>query len=132
MQRFEDAAAKHAAPEPARSHFRAFCFQHDVEALVLATPTVLRDRLRTQDKIEGQWRKPVETQNGDQPPKRVVEALFTRYGKKTKYRDTVDLPWLLERADLSLLEQACSQEFAPFSRFLRERVAPPLSTPASQ
>lgn len=124
-RRFEQAAAKYGVQEPARSHFRAFCFQHDVEALVLAIPTVLRERLRTRDAIEGQWRKPVETQNGDRPPKRVVEDLFTRYGTKTKYRDTVDLPWLLERAELSAIEQACPQQFAPFARFLRERVAPP-------
>lgn len=124
-QRFEQAAAKHGVQEPARSQFRAFCFQHDVEALLLAMPAVLRERLRTRDGIEGQWRKPVETQNGDRPPKRVIEDLFTRYGKKTKYRDTVDLPWLLERADLAALEQACPQQFAPFARFLRERVAPP-------
>lgn len=124
-QRFEQAAARDGVQQLARSHFRAFCFQHDVEALVLAIPTVLRERLRTRDAIEGQWRKPVETQNGDRPPKRVVENLFTRYGTKTKYRDTVDLPWLLERADLSAIEQACPQQFAPLARFLRERVAPP-------
>lgn len=121
-QRFERAATRHGLPASAMSHFRAFCFQHDVEALVLAAPTALRERLRTQDRIESQWRKPVETQNGDQPPKRVVEALFTRYGTRTRYRDTVDLPWLLERADLAALQQACPQQFEPFAAFLRERI----------
>jgi hypothetical protein len=121
-RRFEDAAARLGVPAPAMSHFRAFCFQHDVEALVLAAPTVLRERLGTRDAIEGQWRRPVETQNGDRPPKRVVEALFTRYGNRTRYRDTLDLPWLLERADLAALEQACPQQFAPFAAFLRERI----------
>lgn len=121
-QRFERTAARHGVPAPAWSHFRAFCFQHDVEALALAAPAVLRERLRTRDAIESHWRKPVETQNGEQPPKRVLEALFTRYGKKTKYRDTVDLPWLLERVELPALEQACPQQFAPFAAFLRERL----------
>jgi Domain of unknown function (DUF4276) len=121
-QCFERAADRHGLSAPARSHFRAFCFQYDVEALVLAAPTVLRERLRTRDAIDSHWRRPVETQNGDQPPKRVVEALFTRYGTRTRYRDTVDLPWLLERVDLPALEQACPRQFAPFSVFLRERI----------
>jgi hypothetical protein len=121
-QRFGDAAVKYRVPDLGRTRFRAFCLQHDVEALVLAAPTVLRERLRTRDAIEGHWRKPVETQNGDQPPKRVVEALFTRYGNRTRYRDTLDLPWLLERADLPALEQACPQQFALLAAFLRERI----------
>jgi predicted ATPase len=37
-----------------------------------------------------------------------LEALFSRYGKKTKYRDTVDLPWLLER-----VEAVCSRTGMP-------------------
>lgn len=123
-ERFARAAGKHQVPEEARSHFRAFCFQHDVEALVLAAPEVLKRRLGTTDHIERQWRKPVETQNDDQPPKRIVEALFRKYRKKSKYIDTTDLPWIPERAELRAIERVCPRELAPFAELLRQLAAP--------
>lgn len=122
-QYFARAADRHQVPEQARAHFRAFCFQHDVEALALAARDALAQRLGTRERIESQWRKPVETQNDDQPPKKVIEALFRKYRKKSKYIDTTDLPWILERADLRALERACPGEFAPFARLLRELAA---------
>lgn len=42
------------------------------------------------------WRHPVEDQNQDHPPKRVVEALYmTKKGRA--YRDTTDAPAVLRK-----------------------------------
>lgn len=55
--------------------------------------------------------------------KRVVEDLFNRYRKKPGYVDTTDAPWILERASLDAVEQACPQRFAPFVADLRAAIA---------
>jgi hypothetical protein len=61
----------------------------------------------------------VEEQNDEHPPKSVVEGLFRRYRPKPGYVDTIDAPWILERAELSAIEKACPQCFAPFVADLR-------------
>jgi hypothetical protein len=94
------------------------CLKHDLEALLLAAPAVLRDRLKTTDALLG-WRRPVEDQNDDKPPKRIVEDLFRKYRRKGEYVDTVDAVWILERANLEDVVTACQQHFAPFVRELR-------------
>jgi len=72
--------------------------------------------------LRNAWRKPVEDQNDEKPPKRIVEALFKKYRKKPSYIETSDAPWILERADLSAIEQACSQQFATLVGDLRSIV----------
>lgn len=64
----------------------------------------------------------IADQNGNEPPKRVVQKLFTKYLER-KYQETVDAKWILERADLAAVEAACSQHFKPFVQELREIVA---------
>jgi len=59
-------------------------------------------------------------QNDDQPPKRVIEALFKKYRHKPDYIETVDAPWILERASLDTVLARCSQCFAPFVNELRQ------------
>ena len=86
----------------------------DLEGLLLAAPDALKQRLRTTDALNDHWRKPVEDQNDDKPPKRVVEALFNKYRKKPRYSDTTDAPWILQRAQLDAIVAACPQCFAPF------------------
>lgn len=110
MDRFTERAA--GLPAAVRDHFWVHCLKHDLEVLLLASPEALRQRLKTQDQLKGAWRQPVEDQNGEQPPKRVVERLFDKYRKKPVYQDTVDAPWILERAKLEEVRKACPQCFA--------------------
>ena len=56
--------------------------------------------------------KPVENQDHDQPPKRIIENLFKECGKK--YKDTIDAPNILENSDYKKLSDICSQNFKPF------------------
>ena len=117
--RFLSRAEKVGVPLPAHTHFRVHCLQHDLEALLLAVPDALRQRLGTTDALHGHWRQPVENQNDHRPPKRVVEELFARYRRKPKYTDTVDAPWILKKATLAAVVAACPQRFAPFVAELR-------------
>jgi hypothetical protein len=97
------------------SRFRAFCFKHDLEALLLAAEDALRRRIgaRTLQRI---WKLPVEDQDHDVPPKRKVETLFARNNKK--YVDTVDAPLILSSQDYDAIADLCPQCFKPFVEFL--------------
>ncbi len=130
QKRFAAHAQELAVPEPARGHFRAHCFKHDLEALVLAAPEQLKQRLKTTDALRGRWRLPVENQNDTKPPKYVVKELFNQY-KKRAYDDTTDAPWILERASLAEIERACPQNFGPFVGELRALAEKRLEPPAS-
>lgn len=121
--RLEARAEKLGLPAEAHERFRVHCLKHDLEVLLLAAPEPLRHRLGTSDQLKKAWRKPVEDQDDDHPPKRVVEALFKKYRKKPGYVDTTDAPWILERADLESIETACPQQFRPFAQELRRLVA---------
>lgn len=115
--RFSTHADQLNLPAEARTHFRTHCLKHDLEALLLAASGPLRERLHTGDSLDGRWRKPVEDQDDDKPPKRVIEALFKRYCKRD-YVGTVDAPWILQRAVLDDVLRACGQ-FALFVNDLR-------------
>jgi hypothetical protein len=117
--RFTARADKVDLVEEARGHFRVHCLKHDLEALLLAAPDELRQRLKTKDALRDQWRQRVEDQNDKRPPKRVVEELFKKYREKPGYVDTSDAVWILERAKLEVIEAACDQHFGPFVRELR-------------
>lgn len=119
LNRFAQRAGKVGLPDNVRVRFRVHCLKHDLEALLLAARDQLRERLETSDELSRAWRNPVEDQNDHKPPKRVVVDLFDKYRKKPGYVDTVDAPWILERASLPALEAACPQRFAPFVRELR-------------
>lgn len=112
--RFHARAERVGVPAKARDHFRVHCLKHDLEGLILAAPDALKQRLGTTDGLSSHWRKPVEDQDDDRPPKRVVEALFDKYRRKPKYTDTIDAPWILKRAPLETVIAACPQRFAPF------------------
>lgn len=122
QSRFVARANKLNLAEPARARFRVHCLKHDLEALLLAAPDELRQRLRTRDQLKNAWRKPVEDQNDHRPPKRLVEDLFKKYRKKPGYVETSDAPWILGRADLASIEAACPQRFRPFVQELRDVV----------
>lgn len=92
-------------------HFLVHCFKHDLESLVLASEDALLSRLGKR-KFSLSWRTPVEDQNQDRPPKRIVEELFVASGMR--YIGTSDVPWILERSSLQYLMARCSQNFKPF------------------
>ena len=121
-ERFAREARRHRVTAQAQGHFRVHCLKHDLEVLLLASPDQLRQRLGT-DHALGQWRLPVENQNDQQPPKRVVEALFKKYRPKPGYVETVDAPWILERASLEAVVASCPQNIAPFVAELQRIIA---------
>jgi hypothetical protein len=98
-----------------RKRFRVFCFKHDLEALILAAKDALQKRLGTKD-LKTSWRVPVENQNHDHPPKRVVESLFKQFDKS--YQDTIDAPSIMGNSDYRQIAKECPQCFAPFVQFL--------------
>lgn len=98
-----------------RERFKVFCFKYDLEALLLAAKEALEVRLEV-DSLTPIWIIPVEDQNHDQPPKRIVENLFEKYDKR--YIDTVDAPLMLGLADYWEIAEACPQCFKPFVDFL--------------
>jgi hypothetical protein len=62
------------------------------------------------------WKIPVEDQNHDNPPKRIVETVFRQYGKH--YHETVDAPMILAAASYVQIADRCPQCFKPFVDFL--------------
>ncbi len=91
----------HGIQSQLSSYLDRFCpsaLKHDLEMTLLAAKTQLRAFLGTTDELVNKWVHPVENQNQQSPPKRVVEGLFMTY-KKRAYRDTVDAPAVLRRVD---------------------------------
>jgi len=99
------------------SRFMVFCFKYDLEALILASPKALADRLDIPE-VKTQWKLPVEDQNNERPPKRVVEDIFSTYHRT--YVDTVDAPAILNKVMYRELAQRCSQHFKPLIDFLEQ------------
>jgi hypothetical protein len=94
-----------------KDRFLVHCFKYDLEALLLASEKILLERLNV-SRFSRKWTRPVENQDHEHPPKRIVEGLFRDCGKK--YKDTVDAPWILERTDYNELKDLCGQNFKPF------------------
>ncbi len=101
------------------ARFRVFCFKHDLEALVLAAEDGLRSRLGITS-LACTWTIPVEDQDMDTPPKRIVEDLFRRH--RDSYQDTVDAPLILGAVPYATIIQACPQCFGPFVAFLESLI----------
>ncbi len=116
-RRFDRELQSKHCDEGLKKRFRVHCFKHDLEALVLASEDILMKRLGT-EKFSRAWTIPVENQNHNQPPKRIVEALFSDIGMK--YKDTADVPWILERSDCNDLKRKCAQNFGLFLNNLLE------------
>ncbi len=98
-----------------KDRFRVHCFKHDLEALILAAGDALKKRLETAS-IKITWKIPVEDQNHDSPPKRIVEELFKNRGKN--YRSAIDAPIILSDCKYQEIADQCSQCFKPFIEFL--------------
>ena len=84
-------------PDLYMDRFFASALKHDLEVLLLAAESQLKNRLQTGK--SGQWIKPPENQNQNKPPKRIVEQLFLR-DRKRAYRETIDGPAILRDANL--------------------------------
>ncbi len=77
--------------------FLPSALKHDLEMLLLAAQDQLRSYLGTPDRL-GNWRNPVEDQNQNHPPKRIVEELFrTKSRTRHAYRDTKDASAVLQK-----------------------------------
>lgn len=117
LENFENALRSKASKVDTRlqDRFRVFCFKHDLEALVLASEIALRDRLGLKT-LPCTWQIPVEDQDHDRPPKRIVEELFQQHGKR--YQGTVDAPLILGATGYEDVADRCQQCFKPFVDFL--------------
>lgn len=118
LERFRKESEARGMSAEIQARFHVHCLKHDLEALILSVPELLRQRLGTSDAL-GKWRHPVEDQNDSEPPKVVVERLFRKYKPRAGYTETLDAPWILGRARLEDIEAACQQCFAPFIADLR-------------
>lgn len=95
--------------------FLVFCFKHDLEALILAAEEQLASRLGVPS-VTCTWIKPVEDQDHNYPPKRVVEQIFSQHGNR--YQDTIDAPIILGAASYTVIADRCPQCFKPFIEYL--------------
>jgi hypothetical protein len=82
---------------------------HDLEVLLLAAEEQLMERCRL---TAAGWTKPVEQQNQDDPPKRVVQRLIPHY------EPGVDGPSILAGADYRVIASRCPNGFGRFVAFL--------------
>jgi hypothetical protein len=98
-----------------KERFKIFCFKHDLEALILAAETELSSILNV-DALPRTWIIPVEDQNHDVPPKRIVEEIFRTDGKS--YDGKIDTPLILGLANYQEIAERCPQAFKPFVEFL--------------
>jgi hypothetical protein len=110
-RKFSEEVQRKGCGDRLADRFFVHCFKYDLEALILASEEPLLARLE-RSKFSQSWAKPVENQNHDKPPKRILEALFSDAGKK--YKDTADVPWILKRSRCQDLVNKCQQNFKPF------------------
>jgi hypothetical protein len=110
-KRFHDELSRKKCDSRLADRFFVHCFKYDLESLILASEEALLSRLK-KDKFSQSWANPVEDQNHNNPPKRIVEALFR--DADMKYKDTADVPWILKRSNRRDLIKKCPQNFRPF------------------
>jgi hypothetical protein len=105
----ESASRKHGWDDRYAERFRVFCLIHDLEVLLLAAEEQLMARCGL---TAVTWTKPVEEQNQENPPKRIVEKLIRHYNA------TVDGPLILANADYRVIAKRCPNGFGRFVAFL--------------
>ena len=112
--------------------FLPSALKHDLEMLLLAAQDQLRSYLGTSDRL-GNWRNPVEDQNQNHPPKRIVEELFrTKSRTRRAYRDTIDASAvLLNVTDIkTIIYNATNQIKCPVFQALLDWIGEKTSIPA--
>jgi len=110
-KRFESEIKRKNCDDRLKDRFFIHCFKYDLESLLLASENILLQRLG-KNALSRSWTIPVEDQDHNNPPKRIVETLFINAGMK--YKDTSDVPWILKRSDYKELTNKCPQNFKPF------------------
>lgn len=112
--RFRSALRSKASEDAqAAARFQVFCLIHDLEVLLLAADEQLMDDRGIDAPA---WITPVEKQDHDVPPKRVIERLFARTNQS--YQATVDGPRILASADYQTVAARCPSGFGEFVDFL--------------
>ena len=114
--------------------FLPSALKHDLEMLLLAAHEELRAYLRTSERL-GNWRNPVEDQNQNQPPKRIVEDLFrTKSEARRAYRDTKDASAILRNVtDIrTIIYSASNQIKCPVFKDLLDWIGEKTGIPAYQ
>ena len=118
MENFSQALQKKGIQdERLKARFKVFCFKYEMEALILAAESALRDKLGVTD-LEVTWTIPVEDQNHDRPPSKIVEQLFLNSGKK--YNKKVDPQLILRNTSYQEITDKCTQCFKPFVKFIED------------
>ena len=107
--RFLDALHR-SGGKRAADRFRVFCLIHDLEVLLLAAEESF---MAFCGLSRPRWVKPVEEQDHQTPPKRIVEELIPRY------QATVDGPLVLAAADYRVIAERCPTGFGKFVEFLQ-------------
>ena len=110
-KRFDVERRRKGCDQDLANRFFIHCFKYDLESLILASEEALLSRLKKPD-FSMRWANSVENQNHKTPPKRIVEAIFRDAGMR--YRDTVDVPWVLKRSCYKELMKKCPQNFKLF------------------
>ncbi len=112
--------------------FLPSALKHDLEMLLLAAQRELRLFLGTPDRL-GKWRSPVEDQNQERPPKRIVEELFrTKSKAKRAYRETKDASAILRNVtDIrTIIYDASNQIKCPVFKALLDWIGERTGIPA--
>ena len=115
---FQALQKKGIQDERLKERFKVFCFKYEMEALILAAESALLGKLgklkfTSQDVT---WTRPVEGQNQDRPPSKIVEQLFQDSGKK--YDKRVDPQLILGKTSYQEIAEKCPQCFKPFVEFI--------------
>lgn len=82
----------------AMSRFYPSALKYDLEMLLLGAWERLAEQLGQPLNPAAHWRRPVEDQDQDRPPKRIVEELFLARTHRA-YRDTTHAPAVLRRVE---------------------------------
>ncbi|MEG4169398.1 MULTISPECIES: DUF4276 family protein [unclassified Microcoleus] len=116
MENFYQALQKKGIQdERLKERFKVFCFKYEMEALILAAESALRGKLGVTS-LAVTWTIPVEDQNHDRPPSKIVDQLFRDSGKK--YDKRVDPQLILGKTWYQEIAEKCPQCFKPFVEFI--------------
>lgn len=118
MKNFSQALQKKGIQdERLKERFKVFCFKYEMEALILGAELALQSKLGVTS-LAVTWTIPVEDQNHDRPPSKIVEQLFRASGKG--YKKTVDAKLILGNTSYQELAEKCPQCFKPFVEFIED------------
>lgn len=101
-------------PAEYQAHFKIFCFKHDMEVLLLASSEKLKQYFSSKI-LPVKWKTPVEEQNKNHPPKRIIEKTFEYFHKKYGVEDAARI---LKNGDSNRIAAQCPECFKPLVEFL--------------